>query len=92
MERSKLVTIKSKTNHNEFAKQRFCFIRKSPEDTALVIEKNILSENDESATYFKKFGYTKLRTYKGKTLYRQIFSIKASTMNQALKELTNQKL
>ena len=74
--------IRSKTNVGEFAKQYFRILSIEKMDTALVIVKLILTE-DADEMYYKN-RYELLKEFKGKKLYRQVFSIKAGTLIEAL--------
>lgn len=74
--------IRSKTNIGDFAKQYFKIIAREKMDTALVISKLILTE-DTDEMYFRN-RYELLKEFKGKKLYRQVFSIKVGTLIEAL--------
>lgn len=74
--------IRSKTNVGEFAKQYFKILSREKMDTALVITKLILTEDIDEMYYRNR--YELLKELKGKKLYRQVFSIKAETLNKAL--------
>ena len=78
--------IKSDTNANELCKQYFKLLisEDKPDELALMVKKYVLTDRTDLYRDFKE-----LRTFKGKTLYMQIFSIRVSTLQEAHKQLTN---
>ena len=72
---------RTKTNSGDFCKQtlRLIYPIDETQDPYLAIEKLILSEQSET---FKEYGFKELKTFKGKGLYLQIFSIKIGTLSQ----------
>jgi hypothetical protein len=58
--------------------------RRGDGEVILTIQKSILSKSDLSFLGFKE-----LRTYKGKTLFNQVFTIKLDTIRSALLILQN---
>ena len=76
--------IKSDTNANELCKQYFKLLigEDKPDKLALMVKKYVLTDRTDLYRDFKA-----LRTFKGKTLYMQIFSIRVSTLQEAHKQL-----
>ncbi len=87
MEKEKLYTsgtliIRSKTNNGEYGKQYFCIAGHNKEDSALIIKKFVLS-NDE--VLYRNCNFKPVKKFKDKTLYFIGFSIKIDTLSEALK-------
>ena len=77
--------IKNTNSENEMCKQYFKLLvfRDKPEELILVVTKYVLTDRSRLYLNFKA-----LRTFRDKTLYMQIFSIKMDTIMQAQKLLT----
>jgi len=73
-------TIKSDTNAEDKCKQYFKLLisEDKPEEVALMIKKYVLTDNKELYLDFEP-----LRTFRGKTLHMQIFSIRIGTLEKA---------
>lgn len=85
MRKTKSFILKSNTNDNEICKQRF-FIAGNPDniqmEDALIIYKRVLTEKYED--YYRKYDFQKIKSFKGKVLCEQVFSIKISSINKAI--------
>jgi len=75
--------IKSKTNNSEFAKQSFLAVTSDTTEAALIIRKLVLTDNFELYDNFEL-----LKTYKGKGLFEQRFSIKLCTLKIVINALS----
>ena len=77
--------IKNTNSENEMCKQYFKLLvsKDKPEELILVVTKYVLTDRSRLYLNFKA-----LRTFRGKILYMQIFSIKMDTIMQAQKLLT----
>ena len=82
MKSTKKQRIRSKTNLGEFAKQTFVLAWNTGEDTSLLIEKLVLIDDIGRVEKCKKHGFKVLKSFKGKTLCRQVFSIKLDTLHK----------
>jgi len=71
---------RSKTNNNDFAKQIFRIASMEGTSPALIVDKYVLI--DEAFKSYERSGFNLLKTYKGKRLYYQTFSIKLETLNE----------
>jgi len=74
---------RSKTNDNEFCKQYFILAGKEGMETALIIRKNVLTK--QNFDMYEKYGYELLKQYKEYRLYKQVFSIKLSTLSEVVR-------
>ena len=83
IENRKIVTIKSKTNNNEKAKQTFKLIKGKGFEDVLIIERIVLTTDLD---LYKKSEV--LRQTDNYRLVKDSFGIKANTLITALSELT----
>ena len=83
MKKTKTFVLKSETNDNELCKQIFFIAGKDGMEDALIIHKRVLTKQYE--TYYKSYGYRSLKSFKGKVLCEQVFSIKNTSLNKAIK-------
>ena len=78
--------IKNNTNANESCKQYFKLLigEDKPDELVMMVKKYVLTDRTDLYHRFQI-----MRTFRGKTLYVQIFSIRVSTLQKAHKQLTN---
>jgi hypothetical protein len=76
--------IKTRTNNGDLCKQYFTLLTADNMDTTLIIEKNVLSDD-----YTLYHDFTPIKTYRGKTLLKQCFSIKKQTILSILTIITS---
>lgn len=74
---------RSKTNYNELCKQYFIIAGSEGKETALIIRKNVLVK--ENFEMYEKYGFELLKQYKDYRLYKQVFSIKLTTLSEVVR-------
>jgi hypothetical protein len=89
MKTTKWHTLKSKSIDGlDLAKQSFIIVHKPNNPLVLIIKKRVLTERFFDG-YYNYYGFKRLKTYKGKTLCEQVFSIRLDTLNKAIQQLNN---
>jgi len=76
-------TIRSKNNYNDFCKQVFRVLVNGDNDpnASLCVHKFVLSDK---FILYEKYGFISAKQFKNKRLYKQVFSIKLKTLEDAL--------
>lgn len=74
---------RSKTNDNELCKQYFIIAGIEGKETALIIRKNVLIK--ENFQIYEKYGFELIKRYKQYRLYKQVFSIKLTTLSEVVR-------
>ena len=77
---------RTNTNDNEKAKQTFRIIGTNNENVCLSIHKLVLTDNRK---LYDKVGFELLRIWKGKFVFKQVFSIKLSTLGDVVNWITS---
>ena len=80
----------SKSNNNgELCRQTFSIISvpNDWENQVLIIEKLILTDRFE---LYEQYGFINLKKFKGKRLYKQVFSIKIKSLQDAFRFFQNE--
>lgn len=81
-------SLKSKTNYGEICRQNFKIITTDDyENQVLSITKTVLTEQFDP---YNKYGFELLKTYKGKLLWKQVFSIKIKSLQDAFRFFQNE--
>ena len=80
--------IRSKTNGGEYCKQIFRIIKiNDGSDISLHIHKLVLAK--DTFEIYEKYRFENIKQYKGKILYKQVFTIKLKTLDELLKWISN---
>lgn len=81
-------TLKSKSNYGELCRQTFRIISKPDdwENQVLSITKIIYTNRAEN---YEQYGFIKLKEFKNKRLYKQVFSIKIKSIQDAFKHFNS---
>lgn len=82
-------SLKSKSNFGELCRQTFRIISKPDdiENQVLAITKIIYTDRTE---LYEQYGFIKLKEFKGKILYKQVFSIKVNSLQDAFRFFQNE--